>query len=450
MSGADTPRSTPVERAVQPVRDFADQESSGGIVLLACALVSLALVNSPLSAEFLALWNNQLTVALGGMGVAKSVHFWINDGLMALFFFVVGLEIKREVLVGELSSPRQASLPLIAAVGGMAVPAGLYYAFNPSGPEASGWGIPMATDIAFALGVLVLFGKRVPAALKVFLTALAIFDDIGAVLVIAFFYTDHLTPVAIAASGALLVLTVAANGLGVRSVLVYGILGVALWVAMLNSGFHATVAGILLAFAIPARSRIDSDSFVGRSESLLDEFRRVSDSGEDALRNDRQQRILLALERESERASTPLQRLEYALHPWVAFLVMPVFALANAGVALGGMTADIATHTVTSGIMAGLVLGKPLGIAGCVWLAVKLRLADLPDQVTWLQIGAVGFLAGIGFTMALFVGGLAFAGGVLEAAAKVGILAGSLLAGVIGAALLWTAQQSGSKVAPPT
>jgi len=447
MSFTEEPKSTPVERVVQPVRDFANEAASGGIVLLACATVAMALVNSPLSAEYLAIWDEKLTVTLGGAGVAKSVHFWINDGLMAVFFFVVGLEIKREVLVGELSSPRQAILPSVAAVGGMAVPAVLYYAFNTSGLEAAGWGIPMATDIAFALGVLALFGKHVPDSLKIFLTALAIFDDIGAVLVIAFFYTDHLTLIALAASGALLGTTAAANWLGVRSMLVYAVLGVALWIAMLNSGFHATVAGILLALAIPARARINSDSFVARSQSLVNEFKSVSHPDVDALCNDRQQRVLLALDRETERAGTPLQRLEHALNPWVALFVMPMFALANAGVALDGVTAQTVTHPVTLGIVAGLVLGKPLGIMGCVWVAVKFGLADLPENVNWKHIGAAGCLGGIGFTMALFIGGLAFDGGVLLEAAKIGILTGSLLAGVFGAGLLWVAQ-NGEEATP--
>ncbi len=431
--------SEPVERVVRPVRNFMQNETSGGIVLLVCAIVAMVAVNSPWSADYLAVWDADLNIELSGTGARKSLHIWINDGLMAVFFFVVGLEIKREILVGELSSPRQATLPLIAALGGMVVPAGLYFAFNTGGPQAAGWGIPVATDIAFALGVLALFGKRVPLSLKIFLTALAIFDDIGAILVIAFFYTDHLTLPALAASGALLALTVVANWLGVRGTLVYALLGVALWIAMFNSGFHATVAGILLALAIPARERIDSASFVRRSRALIDEFERISHPNRDALCNDDQQHILLKLENESERAGTPLQRLEYSLHPWVAFLVIPVFALANAGVSLQGLSVDSATNTVTLGIVAGLVVGKPLGIVGFTWLAVKLGFADLPDKVNWMQIGAVGCLGGIGFTMALFIGSLAMGSGELLVAAKIGILAGSLLAGLTGAALLWVA-----------
>lgn len=438
---------TPVERVIRPIQDFAQSAASGGIVLLGCAILAMVLVNSPLADGFLAVWEQKLVVTISGEGVSKALHFWVNDGLMAIFFFVVGLEIKREMLIGELSSPRQAILPLVAAAGGMAVPAALYYLLNPGGDEAAGWAIPMATDIAFALGVLALFGDRASVSLKIFLTALAIFDDIGAVLVIAFFYTDDLTPVALATSAGVLALTVAANFLGVRSMLVYAVLGIALWIAMLNSGFHATVAGILLALAIPARSQIRSDSFISRSQSLIEQFKNVSDPEQDALDNDRQQRLLLALESETERAGTPLQRLEHALNPWVAFFVIPVFALVNAGVALDGVTAATFMHTVTAGIAVGLVLGKPLGILGCVWLAVKLGLADLPDKVTWMQIGALGCLAGIGFTMALFIGDLAFGVGPLMEAAKRGILAGSLLAGVIGGALIWVATRRGTPLA---
>ncbi len=424
-----------LERVVEPVRDFARQAASGGVVLLACALLALAAINSPLAHAYQSVWHEQLAVAVAGFGVSKSLHFWINDGLMSVFFFVVGLEIKREMLVGDLHR----AAGHVAAdgrsrrhdVAGCAVPI-----LQCRRPRASGWGIPMATDIAFALGVLALFGPRVPGSLKVFLTALAIFDDIGAVLVIAFFYTGSLTVVALAAGGALLGLTVLANWLGVRSMLVYTILGIALWVAMLNSGFHATVAGILLALVIPARARIDAPRFVTRGQSLIEEFRRVSRSSLDALGNNDQQRVLLALEDECERAGTPLQRLEHLLHPWVAFLVLPLFALANAGVAVGGMTLETLTNPVTLGVFAGLVAGKPLGIVVCVWLAVRLRLADLPPYVEWPQIVAVGCLSGIGFTMALFIGGLAFDADDALEAAKIGILAGSIVAGIIGAVVL--------------
>ena len=430
---------TPVARALRPVRSFGQYEASSGLVLLTCAVLAMVAINSPLASAFQTIWDTQLSVGLGGMGVSKTVHFWINDGLMAMFFFVVGLEIKREILVGDLSSPRQAVLPLVAAIGGMVVPAALYLTFNRSDPEVAGWGIPVATDIAFALGVLALFGERIPSALKVFLTALAIFDDIGAVLVIALFYTDHLTIYALVASGLILSLAAAANWVGVRSTLVFGILGVALWIAMLNSGFHASVAGVLLALVIPARAHADPEKFIRHSRSLIDDFEDAIEPGKKALGNDIQQSLLLSLRVAAERAGTPLRRLENILGPWSAFFVMPIFALANAGVALGGSFAEMATHPVTLGIVTGLVIGKPLGIVGFAWLAVKLNMARLPEKVTWLEICGVASLAGIGFTMALFIGGLAFPGGEQIDVAKSGILGGSLLAGIAGSILLWTA-----------
>jgi len=430
---------TPVARALRPVRNFGQFEASSGLVLLACALVAIMAANSPFASAFRAIWDTQLSVGLGTMEVSKTVRFWINDGLMAVFFFVVGLEIKREILVGDLSSPRQAVLPLVAALGGMVVPAAVYLSFNSTGVGATGWGIPVATDIAFALGVLALFGQRIPSALKVFLTALAIFDDIGAVLVIALFYTDHLTAYALVASGIILGLALLANWLGMRSMLIYGILGVALWIAMLNSGFHASVAGVLFAFAIPARAHAKSGKFIRHSRSLIDEFEESTNPSESALGNNRQHALLASIRVAAERAGTPLQRLEITLGPWIAFLVLPIFALANAGVELNAADGDALTHTVMLGTVIGLVIGKPVGIIAFSWLAVRFGLADLPENVSWREIGAIGSLAGIGFTMALFIGGLAFPESDLLRVAKIGILGGSLLAGMIGSMLLWTA-----------
>jgi NhaA family Na+:H+ antiporter len=394
--------------------------------------------NSPIAPSFHAIWDTQLSVGLGAMEVSKTVRFWINDGLMAIFFFVVGLEIKREILVGDLSSPRQAVLPLIAAFGGMVVPAIIYLSFNPAGVEAAGWGVPVATDIAFALGVLALFGQRIPNTLKVLLTALAIFDDIGAVLVIALFYTDHLTFYALVASGIILGLTLLANWVGMRSMLIFGILGVSLWIAMLDSGFHASVAGVLLAFAIPARAHAESGKFIRHSRALIDEFEETTDPSEKALGNNRQHSLLASIRVAAERAGTPLQRLEITLGPWVAFFVLPVFALANAGVGLDVAAGNALTHPVLLGVVAGLVIGKPAGIIAFSWLAVRSGLADLPESVSWREICGIGSLAGIGFTMALFIGGLAFPEGELLPVAKIAILGGSLLAGTFGSLLLWT------------
>ena len=430
---------TPVARALRPVRDFAHFEASSGLVLLGSAVVAMVAANSPFASSFAAIWDTQLSVGLGAIEVSKTVRFWINDGLMAIFFFVVGLEIKREILVGDLSSPRQVVLPLIAAFGGMVVPAAVFLSFNSGGVGAAGWGIPVATDIAFALGVLALFGRRIPNTLKVFLTALAIFDDIGAVLVIALFYTDHLTMYALVASGIILGLTLLANWVGMRSMLVFGILGFSLWIAMLNSGFHASVAGVLLAFAIPARAHAESEKFIEHSRSLIDEFEESTSPTEKALGNNRHHSLLASIRVAAERAGTPLQRLEITLGPWVAFFVLPLFALANAGVGIDAAAGSALTHTVMLGGVTGLVIGKPVGIIVFSWLAVKSGLAKLPESVSWREICAIGCLAGIGFTMALFIAGLAFPEGELLRVAKIAILGGSLLAGMIGSMLLWAA-----------
>lgn len=413
---------TPAERILRPIQEFMHRETSGGIVLLCCTAAALVWANSPLAESYHALWHAELTVGFPGFQLAKPLHYWINDGLMAIFFFVVGLEIKREVLMGELASFKQASLPVAAAVGGMLVPALLYVAFNYGGPGAAGWGIPMATDIAFALGVLALLGKRVPLSLKVFLTALAIVDDIGAVLVIALFYTAELSWISLAVGGGILAALVLVNRLRVFSPLVYILLGICLWVAFLKSGVHATVAGVLLAMTIPARARIGTREFAGHGRTLLDDL----DHG------DSEQGVLQALETTVLHAQSPLQRLEHSLHLWVAFFVMPVFALANAGVPLGTESVAAITDPISLGIVAGLVIGKQAGIMLFVWLAVKGRLAALPADVNWRQVYGVGWLAGIGFTMSLFIAGLAFSNPDTLTTAKSGIFSASLIAGVGG------------------
>jgi NhaA family Na+:H+ antiporter len=364
---------------------------------------------------------------------------------MAVFFFVVGLEIKREFLVGELSSARQAAFPMAAAVGGMAGPALIYAAFNAGGPGAAGWGIPMATDIAFALGVLALLGSRVPLALKVFLAALAIVDDIGAVLVIALFYTAELSLSALGWAGAVLGLLVLANLAGVRHPAPYALLGILLWAAVLQSGVHATVAGVLLAMTIPARTRIDAAEFGRGARRALDDFEAGSAPGATLLTNAAQQAALRDIERLSEAAQAPLLKLETKLHAIVAFGIMPVFALANAGVRLEGGVGAVIADPVSLGVMVGLVLGKPLGITLLAWLSVRLGLAARPEGVSWGAVHAVSWLAGIGFTMSLFIAGLAFGDEALLLAAKVGILGGSLVAGLVGAVLL---RRAISRLAP--
>lgn len=411
-------------------------EASGSILLLLCTVVALTWANSPWARTYFSLWQTKLAIGLGNLVLAKPLLSWINDGLMAVFFFIVGLEIKREVLVGALASRRRAALPLAAALGGMLVPAGLYIALNIGGAGASGWGIPMATDIAFALGVLALLGSRIPPALKVFLTALAITDDIGAVLVIALFYTAGISWPGLAIGAGFLILLVAANRAGVRHPLVYGLLGVGLWLALLKSGVHATAAGVLVAMTIPARARIDTEEFLARSRAILDRFKHADKREEQVLTIRERQAALQALESACEHAETPLQRLERALHPWVTFAILPLFALANAGVVLGSYPPSAWTHPVTLGVIVGLVVGKPLGITLFAWLAVRSGLAAMPPGVTWRGICGAGWLGGIGFTMSLFIAGLAFGDIPLLSVAKVGILTASLIAGVAGWMLL--------------
>jgi Na+:H+ antiporter, NhaA family len=426
----------PVERIVRPFQDFAHKQSSGGILLIAATVVALLWANSPWAESYAALWQTKLTVGLGEFSLSKDLTHWINDALMAVFFLVVGLEIKRELLVGELSSVRSAALPIAAAVGGAVVPALIYIAINAGTEGAAGWGIPMATDIAFALGVLALLGERAPVALKVFLTALAIVDDIVAVLVIAFFYTAEISWGALGVGGLFLVALVMANLIGVGRTLVYAVLGVGLWLAFLLSGVHATIAGVLLAFTVPASSFINPGAFLERSSYVLDRFEKAGEKGENVLTNEERQAALHALNHATYQLEPPLHELEHTLHPWVVFAIMPIFALANAGVTLGGGLVEALVSPVALGIVAGLVLGKQLGITLFAWLAVKLGVSELPVGINWRHVYGGGWLGGIGFTMSLFITDLAFSNGSLVDAAKLGILAASLIAGVIGWAIL--------------
>lgn len=390
---------TPMERLVRPFQEFANLEASGGILLIGCTVAALIWANSPWAGSYFHLWHTNLTVGFAGKLLSEPLHFWINDGLMALFFLLIGLEIKRETLVGELASLRRAALPIAAALGGMIVPAGLYALLNHGGPGAAGWGIPMATDIAFALGVLALLGDRVPTSLRVFLAALAIADDIGAVLVIAFFYTEQISWISLGVAGLFFVALIAANRAGARQPLIYAVLGIGLWLAFLQSGIHATVAGVLLALTIPARQRIDSRASLVRSES-------------------------------------PMLRFEHALMPWNKHIIMPVFALANAGVILGAGAARSLADPISLGVLCGLVLGKPIGIVLFSWLATRSRIAAMLDGVSWRQVVGVGMLAGIGFTMSLFIANLAFGDTPALETAKVGILAASITSAVAGVIVL--------------
>lgn len=432
-------RRAPVDVLTRPFQNFARIEASGGLLLMLFTLIALGWANSPWVDDYHSLWATKFTIGTASVGLSKPLLLWINDGLMAVFFLVVGLEIKRELLVGELASLKRAALPMVAAAGGMIAPALIYLAFNAGEAEARGWAIPVATDIAFALGVLALLGSRVPVAMKAFLTALAIADDIGGILVIAIFLTERISVVPLLAAGGILAGLVLANRLGVRSIIIYGILGVALWFAFLKSGVHATLAGVVLAFLIPARTKIESEQFVTTSRALLDHFERSSAPGQGVLSNHEQQDAVASLERICEEAETPLQRLEHRLHPWVVFGIMPLFALANAGVTVGSGFLSSIVEPVTFGVIFGLWLGKPIGITLAVWIAIKAGIAALPSGMSFRQMHAVTWIAGIGFTLALFIGELSFAGqgqeGSLEQA-KVGILIGSLLAALVGTAIL--------------
>jgi NhaA family Na+:H+ antiporter len=426
----------PAERIVRPFQDFTDKQSSGGIVLIAATVIALAWANSPWAESYVALWHTKLTVGVGDASISKDLTHWVNDGLMAVFFLVVGLEIKREVLVGELSSVRNAALPVAAAVGGAVVPALIYLAINAGTEGSAGWGIPMATDIAFALGVLALLGEGAPVGLKVFLTALAIVDDIVAVLVIALFYTSEISWDALGVGAVFLGALIVANLLGVGKTLVYAVLGVGLWLCFLLSGVHATIAGVLLALTIPAISFINPGAFLERSRYVLERFEKAGEKGENVLADEERQAALHALNHAAYKLEPPLHELEHALNPWVVFAIMPIFALANAGVPLGGGIVEALTSPVALGIVAGLVVGKQLGISLFAWLAVKSGISELPEGIRWRHVYGASCLAGIGFTMSLFISDLAFSDGSLVDVAKLGILAASLIAGVVGWSIL--------------
>ncbi|HEX6816223.1 MAG TPA: Na+/H+ antiporter NhaA [Gemmatimonadaceae bacterium] len=424
------------ERLVGPFHRFAQTESASGLVLLACTALALLWSNSAWSDSYTHLWEQTVTVGGAGWGLSMTLQHWINDGLMAVFFFLVALEIKREFLVGDLASVRHAALPIAAALGGMVVPAMLYAVLNHGTGGARGWGIPMATDIAFALGVLALVGPRVPAGLRVLLAALAIVDDLGAVLVIALFYTASLGWDNLVVAAGIVALLATCNVAGVRHGAVYALLGVALWLALLHSGVHATIAGVLLAVVVPVRTRIDEDEFLLRGREALDDFERACGPATTVLSNPAQQEAIARLEQLGDQAQAPLVMLEQQLRTPVAFVIMPLFALANAGVALGGHARAAFATPVTIGVMLGLVLGKPIGITLFSWLAVRSRMAALPTGVSWRAVHSLSWIGGIGFTMSLFIAGLAFGASPLLESAKLGILSSSVIAGIIGWTLL--------------
>ncbi len=424
----------PVPRAiVQPLQAFLHTEIAGGVVLLVAAVAALIWANSPASASYTALWETPLAIELGPLRLAEDLRHWVNDLLMALFFFVVGLEIKRELVLGELRDRRAAALPLLCALGGMVVPALLYTAFNGGGPGAAGWGIPMATDIAFAVGVLALVGTRAPTGLKVFLLTLAVVDDLGAIVVIALFYSDGVSAAWLAAAAGTVAVILVLRRLEVRAFAPYVVCAGVLWLAVFESGVHATIAGVVLGLLTPPRPFQPPEAVTDVAASHLDELRRLRPDG---VADEGEQASLLTVSRLANEAVSPLARLEAQLHPWTSYLVLPLFALANAGVVLSGEGLRAAvSEPVTIGIVVGLVLGKPLGVVLAALASVQLRVARLPAGVGWLEMLGVAGLAGIGFTVSIFIAGLAFDGPLADAA-KVGILGASLIAGVIGAVSL--------------
>ena len=411
-------------KLARPLRTFLQTEVAGGLVLLAATLVALAWANSPFHGSYEALWHTELRISIGSFEVAEDLRHWVNDALMALFFFVVGLEIKRELVAGELSDRRNAALPAIAALGGMVLPALFYLLFNAGGDASGGWGIPMATDIAFAMGVLAVLGSRVPPGLKIFLLSLAIVDDIGAILVIALFYSGGLATGWLGVAAGLVVLVIALRRMNVYWVPVYVVIGTGVWFATFESGVHATIAGVVLGLLTPARP-----SDPGGFSDVVEEASKLPEEPD--------AHSLRVIRLQADQVVSVAERLEHLLHPWTSFVVVPLFALANAGLKIDLSTlGEAATSRVSLGIVLGLVAGKVAGVSGASWIAVKAGWGTLPSGVGWRHLLGASAVAGIGFTVSLFIAGLAFDAPILAANAKLGVFLGSLGAGILGAALL--------------
>jgi len=429
---------------------FINEEAYGGVLLIIATIAALIWANSAFYESYHHIWHElKVGFAWGDLNMIGSLHHWINDGLMALFFFVIGLEIKREIMGGELSSIKKASMPIAAAIGGMLIPALFYVLVVMKYPEyLHGWGIPMATDIAFALGLLAMLGSRVPLNLKIFLTALAIADDLGAVMVIAVFYTESIDYTELMYAGFFLAILIVANYMGVRRTVFYALVGfIGVWIAFIFSGVHATIAGVLIALTIPARTKISENNYVDKLTVYLNKFKKEKPDNNSTLLTKEQVHIISEIEELNDKAHTPLQRLEHALHPVTAFIILPVFALSNAGVHIDGRVVDMLVHPISIGIIAGLILGKFIGISLFSRLVVKLKIATLPEGVSWNHIYGVAFLAGIGFTMSIFISDLAFKDEEFKQIAKVGIMAASLLSAIIG--MVWLSMAGTGKKNKP-
>ena len=433
---------------LNPLDEFIHRQTTSGILLFICAVAAIYLANSQWSEAYHHFLTTIFTIGVPGFEISKSIHHWINDGLMALFFFVVGLELKREILVGELSDPRLAVLPIVAAIGGMVVPVAIYISINPSGHAFDGWGIPMATDIAFALGTLALLGNRIPKSLLMFLVALAIVDDLGAVLVIALFYTEDLNMLALLIAFTMIALLLTLNLGGIRRTSPYMVLGFILWVAMLKSGVHATLAGIFLAFTIPMRPKYDPERFLEQFSTFVAKIKAAYRSETNIIKNDALRSHFQSLGEGIQLVQAPAQVLEHKLHIPTAYFILPLFSLANAGILIDASSlTNLVTHPVSMGIAAGLIFGKLIGIAGFSWIAVKLGLATLPKELNFKHIIGAGFMGGIGFTMSIFIAELGFAHNPEDLLmAKTGILFASLITGVLGFIWLYLSSTKPPKV----
>ena len=421
-----------LNRIKDPLVEFVRLEAFGGIVLMSATLVALVISNTLWGDEFLGGWSRYFGISFGDWSLKKTFLHWINDGLMAVFFFVVGLEIKRELMTGGLSSVKKATLPVFAAIGGMVIPALIYYVINKGQPGEMGWGIPMATDIAFALGIITLLGKRIPLSLKLLLTSIAIVDDIGAVLVIAFFYTAQIYWTALIVAMVIWGVLWGMNFLKIRNTTPYIVLGVVMWYFLLKSGVHATLAGVMVAFTIPARAYQSVELFVHSGRSLLLDMCSTQRQWGGGDRQKHLQASIQTLEDNCVRVISPLQRLEHSLHPWVVYMIIPLFAFANAGIVIDNALISELGQALPMGIIAGLLLGKPVGIALLSALGVALGWAHKPDDISWSQIVGIGLLGGIGFTMSFFVSQLAFADAHMLTLSKMAVLVASCLSGVLG------------------
>jgi NhaA family Na+:H+ antiporter len=421
-------------RFVRPVLRFTHVEASGGLVLLAAAIIALVWANSPFGDSYDTFWDTHVGFEAGPFHLDESLHDWVNDGLMAIFFLVVGMEIKRELVVGDLRDPKRAALPVIAALGGMIVPAAIFIFIVGGGEASRGWGIPMATDIAFSVGIVALLGARVPVQAKLFLLALAIVDDIGAIAVIAVFYTDDLALLWLAGALAALAVITLANRAGIRNVGFYVVVGVAAWVLLLESGVHATLAGVAIGLLTPARAWYSDEDYRRRMGWALDRYEMLARDPRGAEKIDAQALEVAAIARESV---SPLTRQEAAIHPWSSFVIVPIFALANAGVRFTEIdVVDAVFSQVALGVTFGLIVGKFVGISVFTWLAVRLGLGKLPRGAGWAHILGLAAIAGIGFTVSLFIAELAYTDAELIDRAKTGIFIGSTLAGVLGYSIL--------------